>query len=539
VQPPVADYGLQSATPTRVLSDERITSVTPYSAAARADIRRGDVVSFGSTPLQRAEARYAPPGARVTVRVNGNRTAELRALVPTFQTVLLIPLVIRLAFLAVAALLAWRRPDNSAARALVVFLICFGLLIGLGNTLMPTPMLSLVVLQLGSTVLALIGAAAATNFAAKFPSGVARPVPQTLARAASVLAAVGVALGIAGVYLAISAVTIAIVLDAVPWIFAVIVALLVTTLVVSYFQSGPSERQRRRWIFLLLGAGLVAVLIDLGVQFTAGYSPFVDNAALLFIGSLPFGLAYVILRHRVIDVGFVINQAVVYAAVSAIVVGIFVIVETLASTFIQQHSRAGSIALQLAVALILGFSIRYIHARVDGTVDRLLFRQRHLDDAAIAEFTHDAHYITAAGVLLERCVATAIRHGHAVEAGVWLRAGSGRYDPNRSTFAHGASVDENDPALVAMRARRIVADLHALGSTLPGALAFPMIVRGELLGALVCGNKEHAEAYAPDEIEALRSMASAVAHALDAVRIRELEERVRALEAASQSVAPA
>jgi GAF domain-containing protein len=85
-----------------------------------------------------------------------------------------------------------------------------------------------------------------------------------------------------------------------------------------------------------------------------------------------------------------------------------------------------------------------------------------------------------------------------------------------------------------MRARRIVADLHALGSALPGAFAFPMIVRGELLGALVCGNKEHVEAYTPDEIEALRNMTSAVGHALDAVRIRELEDRMRALEAITQ-----
>lgn len=52
---------------------------------------------------------------------------------------------------------------------------------------------------------------------------------------------------------------------------------------------------------------------------------------------------------------------------------------------------------------------------------------------------------------------------------------------------------------------------------------------GELLGMLVCGNKADLEAYAPDEIEALRNMAFAVGHALDAVRIRELEERVRLL----------
>jgi hypothetical protein len=123
--------------------------------------------------------------------------------------------------------------------------------------------------------------------------------------------------------------------------------------------------------------------------------------------------------------------------------------------------------------------------------------------------------MTDAGVVLERCVAMAMRHGHATEAGVWLRGPSKLYEPHNSSFMQSHSVDENDPTLVAMRARRVVADIHALGSALPGVLAFPMIVRGEPIGALICGNKEHAEAYAPDEIQSLRNMAAAVGHALD------------------------
>jgi|GEM_PF-5894461 len=61
-----------------------------------------------------------------------------------------------------------------------------------------------------------------------------------------------------------------------------------------------------------------------------------------------------------------------------------------------------------------------------------------------------------------------MEHGHATEAGLWLRDESGRYVPRRSTFAEACTVDENDSALVAMRARRVVADLHAMHSALPG-----------------------------------------------------------------------
>ncbi len=516
--PPVPDYGLRGANPSRPFANDRVIAVAPNSPAARGGIRAGDTVSFGATPLERAEARDAAPGTSVKVVVNGARTVGLVAPREPFARVLIIPLVIRLAFLAVAGLLAWRRPHDSAARPLVLFLLCFALMIGLGNTLMPTPLLSVIVLQTASTLLLLVGTGAAATFAANFPSGVAAPLPRVLARIAQVLVAVAVAVTLGGTWLSFSGAEIPVALYAVAWLFVATVVLLLATLVVAYVQGAPSERQRRRWVFLMLGLALLAVLIDIAVQLTAGYSDVVDNAALLFIGAIPFGLAYAILRHRVIDVGFVINRAVVYGAVSIIIVGIFVIVETLASSFVEQHSRAGSIALQLSVALGLGFSIRFIHARVERAVDRVLFRQRHLDEAALADFTHDAHYITNATVLIERCEATVMRHAHASEARVWQKD-----DPG---------VDENDPALVAMRARRAVADLHALRSDLPGVYAFPMIVRGELIGALVCGNKTEAEAYAPDEIEALRNLALAVGHALDGLRMRDLEERVRSLEAA-------
>jgi hypothetical protein len=513
--PPLPDFGLRGTNTNRPFAEQHIASVAPDSPAAKAGIRAGDIVSFGSTPLERAEAQYVQPGTRVAVSVNGTRTVGLTAPAATFEKVLVIPLIIRLAFLAVAGLLAWRRPDDPSARALVLFLLSFGLLIGLDNTLMATPLLSVIVLQTGSTILLLLGIGAGATFAANFPSGVARPAPRMMARIAQVLVTVAIAMAILGTWFARSPSVIGITFDAVAWLFVAAIGLMLAILVVAYVQGAPSERERRRWVFLMLGLALFAVLIDVGVQLTVGYSAFVDNASLVFIGIIPFGLAYVILRHRVIDVGFVINRAIIYGAVSLIIVGIFTVVETLASNFIEQ-GRPGGIALQLAVGLTLGFSIRYIHARVERVVDALLFRQRHLDEAAIAEFTNDAHYITDATLLLDRCIDVAVRHGHATEAGIWPR--------------DYPEVGENDPALVAMRARRIVPDLHATRSALPGAMAFPMIVRGELIGALVCGNKEQAEAYAPDEKEALRGMATAVGHALDALRIRELEERVRLLE---------
>jgi hypothetical protein len=48
-----------------------------------------------------------------------------------------------------------------------------------------------------------------------------------------------------------------------------------------------------------------------------------------------------------------------------------------------------------------------------------------------------------------------------------------------------------------------------------GEFAFPMISRGDLVGALICGPKRDGETYAPDESEALLALAHGVGTALD------------------------
>lgn len=520
-------FGLHFTVPRQSPGNIRVTSVDANSPAALAGIGKGDLIWYGSTAFERARAQYPTPGSHVTLTVNGSRAVTLTARQrPPLISFIVLPFIIRFAFLSVAALLAWRRPEDTAARSLVVFLFCYGLAISLNSGVLATPVLSLLVMSLLNTILLLAGTSAAATFAAKFPSGQAKPAPQLLANTSQILAATGTVVTTAGIFFANSAAAVSTLGAVIITLFAIVAGLVIATLIVAYVQGENAERQRRRWVFMLLGIALGAAVVDLISWNTIG-SRLIDDLALLAIGALPFGLAYVILRHRVIDVGFVLNRAVVYGGVSVIVVGIFVIVETLMAKYVEAHSHIGSIAVQLVVALVLGFSVRAIHTRVDRFVDRVFFRERHEAESAMRDFAFDAPYITEGDVLLRRCVEVVREYAHASNAGVWLRNETG-YEQAEGTFVH-KSVGENDPAIVAMRARRVVAELPSLRSSLPGVLAFPMIVRGKLIGTLLCGPKTEDETYAPDEREALSSIATSVAHAIDGLRVTELEQTVERL----------
>lgn len=527
--PALPDYGVDFLLSPVSSRGIFVRQVEPNSPAARAGIKRGDRVSLGNTQIERARVVYALPGTRVQVVVNGVRRVTLTVPITSAFDPFWPLYLVRFAFLAVAALLAWRRFDDTASRSLVAFLWCYGITLGIHNNVFATPLLTSVV-QVVSTVLLLLGTGAAAMFAATFPSGTAQSLPGKLARLSLGITAVASVIAMSSLQPSFSNGENSWVNSLVLWSMVLAALLVVMTLVTAHVYGAADERQRRRWVFLLLGLTLAGIGVDLGVTASIGYNHIVDEIALLPIAFMPVGLAYVILRHRVIDVGFVLNRAVVYTGVSIVVVGVFVIVETLLGRYVENSSHVTSVAVQLAVALIVGFSIRFVHARVDRFVDSVLFRERHLAEVAIRNFAHDAAYITQEDTLLSRCVKTVERYAKARGAGIWIADGA-VYRPKAHAFALAPDVDENDPAVLSMRARRVSVHVRDSESALPGALALPMIVRGELLGILVCGAKPDEEAYDPDEESALAALASSVGHALDAIEVRELRRLVQAVTA--------
>ena len=107
------------------------------------------------------------------------------------------------------------------------------------------------------------------------------------------------------------------------------------------------------------------------------------------------------------------------------------------------------------------------------------------------------------------------KHTDADDVTILVRDASGHFG---SRSGGHTPVTENDPGIVALRAWGKPLDLHEMmGSALSGAIAFPMISRGALVGIVVCGPKTSGESFAPDEIAALMTLAHGVGVALDSL----------------------
>jgi hypothetical protein len=217
----------------------------------------------------------------------------------------------------------------------------------------------------------------------------------------------------------------------------------------------------------------------------------------------PAILSYSLLNRRLLDIGFVINRAAVFAGVSLVVLGTFVLVDWLLTDWLSNAGHATNVLVSGGVALTLGLSIRLVHGRVDLFVDRVFFRSRHEDEEAFRTFSSELPYVTDRDILLRRAAQTLERHTDATSVEIVLY------------------FDDNDPAIVHLRAYPQVLDLHGVESTLRGDIAFPMTARGQLLGVIVLGARRYGERYAPDEISAISQVATGLGAALDIFRTRD------------------
>jgi hypothetical protein len=250
---------------------------------------------------------------------------------------------------------------------------------------------------------------------------------------------------------------------------------------------------------------------------------------------MPVALTYVALSRRLIDIGFVLNRTLVFAILSTLVIGAFILAEWAATEWLVNASHTTGAIVGTLVALGLGFSLRYIHKYVDRFVDHVFFRKRHEDEAALLRFAHESSFISDRSVLLERAVCEVREHTNADAATILVRDGAASYVS--ASEAESATFSENDPVLVALRAWNKPVDLREMKTELRGEVAFPMVSRGMLVGALVCGPKRDGQAYAPDESDALLALARGVATALDTLSsqgdgaMQQLRDTVDKLEA--------
>ncbi len=486
---------------------ERLTEVEPGSSAERAGLRAGDVVRF-ATPADESLDDAAAGGALVrVVRTDGSVVAMRLGIVPLrLQNELFLVLGILMALFALLlALRAW--PDVQARWLAVGFVwIAFFSAPDAAASAWSVPLNAI------ADVAISIGMAALVFFATGWSATPSRA--RMLRR---------IAIPIAALYLAT---TLTSDLGARRDLFVVQTALwcalagsIIGGLATSMAHARGIERRRIGWI-------LVTMTVTFGpwIVFEIAVAAGVAQRAWGWLGfstlALPFGFGYAMLRHRVVDLGFALNRAAVFAATTALLIGLFGALQWGADQVLVQATRAQGFAVQMAIAVIVLYAVRFLRTRADALVARLFFakRQRRID--AIRALGRAIEAVESPASLAPYVVGqlqadTAIESSLYVEGDDAFVRAAGERGP--------AQVSRDNPTVIALRATGAPVAIRA-ESDLIGAIAFPLAVRGRLRGALVCELPSQDEDFAPDERQALTDLAARVC----VVREDLLAEQLRA-----------
>jgi hypothetical protein len=307
-------------------------------------------------------------------------------------------------------------------------------------------------------------------------------------------------------------------------------AMALTVLWTNWRSSEGELRQKHLWVMLStallfsmqpLAQGVNHLWADHHSQRVAW--TIVRSAALLST----LTLAYAILRHRVLNIGFAINRVMVYGAASAGMLLSFGLIEWVAHHLLDFAGREKSVWLDAGIALGIFLVFHRLRHWGEKQVERLFFHAWHVKEQALRKFVKEAPFISRPDALLSAFTAALDRFTSGAGHALYRRTPAGDYQCVAATLVDApVTVDADEPLAVSLRASQAPVHPSDAHSALPGELALPSIHHGQLDGFVLLGTKPDGETYRPDEKDVLGFTAHQVGLDFRALRMEQLEREI-------------
>jgi hypothetical protein len=514
--------------------DARIRSIEPDSPLVALGVKAGDVITFD----ERGDAwriafdAHAPVGmtigtggARRHVDVLPRAETSIDRGTATGYVLIMANAVVAL---ALAGLIGLRRASSPSARLLALVLLIetsFASQFMAGGALLVFARLFM------APLVAIVGYCGLFMFSCRFPNDESAHVPAwvRLVSVPLILCYLAyTALATAHQYQWITVP--ASVARSLPVMVVLFVVLSIVNLWQAFRQSSGAVRQRVQWVGIAIGVrfALLAVGELPGLPFLKTTAFAEVQIVITILANI--ALAYGILRHRVFDVGFAVNRALVYAIVSVVLLVSFGLMEWLAHHFVSPEEAEKNALLDAGIALGLYLVFHRLRHSVEHVVERLFFHAWHANEERLRCFVRQAAHVSSPEALIEAALAALQRFSGGAGCALYrLHDGSGYRCAGRAGIDAPQTIGIDDPLAVALRADAAPLAPADCDSQLPGALALPMRFRGELQGFLLLGQKTNGGAYRPDEIAVLAFCAHQVGLDLQALRTEQLQAEVARL----------
>jgi len=497
--------------------------VPPGSPAERAGLQSGDVLDLTSTSLAQRVKIFAaaPAGETVTVPVvRAGRTVSVMMKAPAPSSTMarlidLILVVIEFCF----ALLVMTRASNQRLSRMVVLLVVVqqvGTVAADFWETAPTALSAFFVGVVGQLVMVSVTSAVALLAIAALPAGMPK-LRGALVLFSPVLGlftaldptVFGCALSVLLPHISTASLTAFNVLS-------IVVALALAVIAVAIAQSSDEEQRMRSLWFV----STISLFWFFGIALASTNALWLGNQAWLFwtsfymLSAMILGPIYATLRHRIVDLNFVISRSAVFAALSLIIVVCFAGVEwlagKLADSFLREGFWAGVVAqvVSFSFALVIGLYLQSVHAKVESWVNGFIFRERNRKLRLLQSFVREADLLQTRPELLRVTFEALTESIDTDEIALFINDGGNLVRIHATKESVPERLERSD-RLVLQLSERMCSFVSEVPS-LTNWYVIPLAVRRELIGAVACGRKRDHTAYLPDESHALVDVAQHV-----------------------------
>ncbi len=261
--------------------------------------------------------------------------------------------------------------------------------------------------------------------------------------------------------------------------------------------SGPVERQQTKWVVsgltaaiflaaaMAVPAALSSTLLKPGVSkvfYTLAEATVVSVAMLL----IPLSLGIAILRYRLWDIDVIINRALVFGALTAVVIGVYVLVVGGLGSILQER---GSFLLSLLAAGLVAVIFAPLRERLQRGVNRLMYGERDDPYAVLSRLGRRLDAALEPGTVFPTIVETVAGALKLPYAAIELK----RRDGYEVAAVHGVPTGEQT--------------------------ILPLSYGGETVGRLVLAPRAPGESFSPADRSLLEDLARNAEVAAHAVRL--------------------
>lgn len=301
---------------------------------------------------------------------------------------------------------------------------------------------------------------------------------------------------------------------------------------------GSSSLVRRQSRFVL--AGMVLGFGPFGAWFLSSALLPASNSLdakymVPFTVIFPSSIAYAILRLRLFDIRLVLRRGLVYALLTALLLGVYLLIVGLLSILFQGMVRADDPVMLAAFVLLVAILVNPVRERLQLWVDKTFYRQRYDYRQTLQEFSRALTLLMDLPVLLALIVHRIADTLQLEEACIVL------LDPNGDEYVVRESLYLSPPQMNALRfpghgtlAERLRQERRPIYfertpewlaglspaeqdqiAQLQVVLLIPLVVKERLIGWLGLGRKLSEQPYNNEDLELLSTLADQAAVAVE------------------------